>query len=215
MEPIRILIVDDHTIARQGLRAVMRVLPDMELVGEARNGIEAIAAVNEVQPDVVLMDLVMPEMDGVQAIAAIKQANPRLPIIALTTFSEAELVIGAVQAGADGYLLKDVEVQELAQAIRTVRSGQPYLHTEATRHLLQATSRPEATPERLTNREQEVLALLARGYTNRQIADTLKITEKTVSVHVSNVLSKLDLSSRTQAALYAARIGLVVPDDVA
>ncbi len=214
MEPIRVLIVDDHAITRQGLCTVLRVLPDMELAGEARNGQEAIAAVQTLQPDVVLMDLVMPEMDGVTAITTLKQMLPNLPIIVLTTFSETDLVIGAVQGGADGYLLKDVEVEELAQAIRTVKSGQPYLHPEATRHLLQATSRPlEQAPERLTKREQEVLTLLARGYTNRQIADSLTITEKTVSVHVSNLLNKLELTSRTQAALYATRVGLVVPED--
>ncbi len=212
MQKIRVLIVDDHTIARQGLRAVMRVLEDIELAGEARNGREAIAAVTDLHPDVVLMDLVMPEMDGVTTIAAIKRQHPTMPIIALTTFAEADLVLGAVQAGADGYLLKDIEVQELAHAIRSVYNGHPYLHPEATRHLVQATSRPNATPERLTRREQEVLTLLARGFTNRQIADALVITEKTVSVHVSNVLSKLELSSRTQAALYAARIGLVSPE---
>jgi two-component system, NarL family, response regulator LiaR len=214
MEPIRVLIVDDHAITRQGLRTVLRVLPDMELAGEARNGQEAIATVKTLQPDVVLMDLVMPEMDGVTAITTLKQMLPDLPIIVLTTFSETDLVIGAVQGGADGYLLKDVEVEELARAIRTVKSGQPYLHPEATRHLLQATSRPpEHAPERLTKREQEVLTLLARGYTNRQIADSLTITEKTVSVHVSNLLNKLELTSRTQAALYATRVGLVAPED--
>lgn len=213
-EAIRVLIVDDHAIARQGLRAVLRVLPGMELVGEARNGHEAIDAVGQFHPDVVLMDLVMPEMDGVTAIARLKQQLPDLGIIVLTTFSETDLVIGAVQAGADGYLLKDIEIEELAQAIRTVHSGQPYLHPEATRHLLQATSRPpDQAPERLTKREQEVLTLLARGYTNRQIADALNITEKTVSVHVSNLLNKLELTSRTQAALYATRIGLVAPED--
>jgi DNA-binding NarL/FixJ family response regulator len=151
----------------------------------------------------------MPETDGVAAIAAIKRAQPSVRVIALTTFADADLVLGAVQAGADGYLLKDVDVQELARAIQTVHSGQPYLHPEATRHLLLATSRPEQPAERLTGREQEVLALVARGQTNRQIADTLKISEKTVSVHVSNLLSKLGMASRTQAALYAARIGLL------
>ena len=209
MSPLRIMIVDDHTIARQGLRAVLRVLPDMELAGEARNGREAVEAVEQLRPDVILMDLVMPEMDGVQAIAAIKQRWPELPIIALTTFAQAELVLGAVQAGVDGYLLKDLEVAELERAIRTVYAGEPYLHPEATQHLLEATARPTQPLDRLTAREQEVLALVGAGQTNRQIADRLQIAEKTVSVHVSNLLGKLGLSSRTQAALFAARAGLV------
>jgi len=209
MTPLRIVIVDDHPIARQGLVAVMEILPDMELVGEARNGREAIEVVQTQQPDLVLMDLVMPELDGVAAIEAIKRQHPEIPIIALTTFAEADLVHGAVQAGAEGYLLKDVDVQELARAIRTVHGGQPYLHPAATRHLLRVATRPAQTPERLTEREREVLTLVARGLTNRQIARELGIAEKTVSVHVSNVLGKLDLTSRTQAALYAAQTGLV------
>lgn len=211
MSSIRIIIVDDHAIVRQGLRTVMRVQPDLEVIGEASNGREAVELVAACQPDLVLMDLVMPEMDGVAAIAAIKQRQPELPIIALTTFAEAELVLSAVQAGANGYLLKDVEVKELVEAIRAVYKGQPYLHPEATRHLLQATGRPQPPVERLTDREQQVLVLVAQGLTNRQIADTLTISEKTVSVHVSNILSKLQLSSRTQAALYAARMGLLPP----
>jgi two-component system, NarL family, response regulator LiaR len=209
MAPIRLMIVDDHAIVRQGLRAIIRVTPGIELAGEASGGREAIELAAAQRPDVILMDLVMPEIDGVAAIAAIKRAQPSVRVIALTTFSDPELVLGAVQAGADGYLLKDVDMQELAHSIRTVHNGQPYLHPEATRHLLQATARPEQPAERLTSREQEVLALVARGQTNRQIADTLKISEKTVSVHVSNLLSKLGMASRTQAALYAARIGLV------
>jgi NarL family two-component system response regulator LiaR len=213
VDTIRLMIVDDHAIVRQGLRAIFRVTPGLELVGEADGGRAAIERAADLQPDVMLMDLVMPEVDGVTAIAAIKRAHPGVRIIALTTFADTDLVLGAVQAGADGYLLKDVDVQELARAIRTVHGGQPYLHPEATRHLLQATARPEQPSERLTGREQEVLALLARGLTNRQIADSLTISEKTVSVHVSNMLSKLGLASRTQAALYAARIGLVPPDD--
>lgn len=212
MENIRILIIDDHAIVRQGLRAVLRVLPNLEWVGEARNGREGLEAVGTLRPDLVLMDLVMPEMDGVAAIAAIKRDYPGTPVIALTTFAEAELVLGAVQAGADGYLLKDIEVGELERAIRTVRAGRPYLHPEATRHLLQATSQPAEPPERLTTREREVLALLARGSSNRQISGELHIAEKTVSVHVSNILAKLSLASRTQAALYAARIGLIAPE---
>ncbi len=215
MTPIRILIVDDHQIVRQGLRAIIRVLPDLELAGEASNGQEAVDMAARLHPDLVLMDLVMPQMDGVTAIAAMKQMQPKLPIIALTTFAEADLVLGAVQAGAEGYLLKDVDVQELAQAIRTVHGGKPYLHPEATRHLLRATSHPEPLPERLTGREQEVLTLLVRGFTNRQIAESLKVTEKTISVHVSNILSKLGVTSRTQAALYAMRVGLVAPGELA
>ena len=215
MKPIRLLIVDDHAIVRQGLRAIIHVTPGMELVGEAGNGREGVDLAAALQPDVVLMDLVMPEPNGVTAIAQIKHDQPAIHIIALTTFAEADLVLGAVQAGADGYLLKDVDVQELVRAIRTVHGGQPYLHPEATRHLLQATARPEPAPERLTSREQEVLAQLARGLTNRQIADALAISEKTVSVHVSNVLNKLGLASRTQAALYAARMGLIPLSELA
>jgi DNA-binding NarL/FixJ family response regulator len=209
MAPIRLLIVDDHAIVRQGLRAIIRITPDLQLVGEAGGGREGVELASTLQPDVVLMDLVMPEPDGVAAIAMIKRDRPAVRIIALTTFAEAELVLGAVQAGADGYLLKDVDVQELTRAIRTVHGGQPYLHPAATRHLIQATARPETALEQLTNREQAVLALVARGLTNRQIADTLAIREKTVSVHVSSVLSKLGLASRTQAALYATRVGLI------
>lgn len=213
MDTVRVLIVDDHAIVRQGLRAVMRVLPGLEWVGEARNGHEALAAVAELRPNLVLMDLVMPEVDGVAAIAAIKRDYPGVRVMALTTFAEADLVLGAVQSGADGYLLKDVEVGELERAIRTVVAGRPYLHPEATRHLLQATAQPSEPPEKLTGREREVLVGLARGLTNRQIAVELGIAEKTVSVHVSNILGKLDLTSRTQAALYAARAGLVPPDN--
>lgn len=212
-ETIRILIVDDHAIVRQGLRAVLRVLPGLEWAGEARNGREALELIPDLKPDLVLIDLVMPELDGVATITGIKRIAPAMPVIALTTFAEADLVIGAVQAGADGYLLKDVEVAELERAIRAVCAGRPYLHPEATRHLLQATAQPVDPPEKLTSREREVLALLARGLTNRQISGELHIAEKTVSVHVSNILSKLALSSRTQAALYAARSGLVPPGE--
>lgn len=208
-EPIKILIVDDHSIVRQGLHTIMRALPGMAFVGEASNGREAFEQCQLVQPNVVLMDLIMPEVDGVTATEMIKQTYPAIHVIVLTTFADANLVVRAVQAGADGYLLKDIEMHELARAITIVNSGQPYLHPEATRHLVQATTRPEQPPERLTTREQEVLLLVARGMTNRQIADELAISEKTVSVHVSNTLSKLGLTSRTQAALYAARAGLI------
>lgn len=209
MPPLRLLIVDDHPIVRQGLRTVFRVLPNLELAGEAANGREALELVAMAKPDVVLMDLVMPEMDGVAAIAALKERWPRLPVMALTTFAEAELVVGALRAGADGYLLKDVDVHELARAIHTVHSGQPYLHPVATRHLLRTTARPAAPVEQLTEREQAVLRLVGHGLTNKEIGQELGITEKTASVHVSNILGKLALSSRTQAALYAAQTGLV------
>jgi two-component system, NarL family, response regulator LiaR len=211
-QPIRVLIVDDHAIVRQGLRAILRITPGLELAGEASDGAEALALVLSQRPDLVLMDLVMPNVDGVQATAAIKRSAPETRVLALTTFSDAELVLGAVQAGADGYLLKDVDVSELARAIRTVHAGQPFLHPEATHHLIQATARPEPSAVRLTPREQEVLTRVARGLTNRQIADDLVISEKTVSVHVSNLLSKLGLTSRTQAALYAARLGLTADE---
>jgi len=213
MSLMRLLIVDDHAIVRQGLRAIIRVTPDMQLVGEARDGQEAIEMVAALHPDIVLMDLVMPGMDGVAAITVIKQKRTAVRIIALTTFAEAELVLGAVQAGADGYLVKDVDVQELTDAIRTVHAGQPYLHPAATHHLLAATARPAPAHDQLTGREQAVLALVGRGLTNRQIGDALTISEKTVSVHVSKVLSKLGLASRTQAALYATRIGLIPPGE--
>ena len=209
MTTIDVLVVDDHSIVRQGLRAFLRTQPDMQCVGEARNGHAAVEQARALQPHVILMDLVMPEMDGVAATAAIKREQPCIAIIALTTFAEAEWVIGAVQAGADGYLLKDVEVHELARAIRIVHGGQPYLHPEATRHLLRASAQPSADPVQLTAREQDVLRLIARGCSNRQIADDLCISEKTASVHVSNILSKFGVASRTQAALYATRAGLV------
>ncbi|HEU5011638.1 MAG TPA: response regulator transcription factor [Roseiflexaceae bacterium] len=209
MTKIDVLVVDDHSIVRQGLRAFLRTQADMQCIGEARNGHEAVEQARALQPHVILMDLVMPEMDGVAAIAAIKRSQPCVAIIALTTFAEAEWVVGAVQAGADGYLLKDVEVHELARAIHTVHGGQPYLHPEATRHLLRASSKPPAASVQLTARERDVLQLVAHGHSNREIADVLCISEKTASVHVSNILSKFGVASRTQAALYATRAGLV------
>ncbi|MCU0490458.1 MAG: response regulator transcription factor [Chloroflexaceae bacterium] len=214
MNAIRVLIVDDHAIVRQGLRTIMQVLPGLAYAGEAANGHEALAQARTLRPDLVLMDLVMPELDGVAAIAAIKAEQPDLPIIALTTFAEHEHVLGAVQAGANGYLLKDIDMHELARAIQHVYRGQPYLHPEATRLLLQATANPEPQGERLTGREQEVLTHVASGLTNRQIAEALHISEKTVSVHISNLLGKLGLTSRTQAALYATRMGLVPPGEL-
>ena len=207
-QPLRILIADDHAIARQGLRTVLLMQHDMQLVGEATNGREAVAATAALRPDVVLMDLMMPVLDGVAAIAAIKREQPATHILALTTFADTELVVGAVQAGVDGYLIKDIGIEELTHAIRTVHSGAPYLHRDATRQLLQATAAPDEPSPALTGREQQVLTLLAAGRTNRMIALQLRIAEKTVSVHVSKLLAKLGFQSRTQAALYASRLGL-------
>jgi DNA-binding NarL/FixJ family response regulator len=210
MTAIRVLIVDNHAIVRQGLRAIVRATHDLELVGEAVDVVEALDLTRRHRPDLVLMDLMLPIGDGVEAIAAIKRELPGTRVLVLTTFADPDLVLSAVHAGADGYLFKDVDVADLTHAIRVVYAGQPYLHAEATRHLLQATARPEPRAARLTQREQDVLIRVARGLTNRQIADTLTISEKTVSVHVSNMLGKLGLTSRTQAALYAAHIGMVV-----
>ena len=213
VRPIRVAIVDDHPVVRQGLAGVLRIRPDMTMVGEACDGREAVAVVTAVRPDVVLMDLVMPEMDGVAAITTIKRDAPDVRIIALTTFAETDLVMGAIQAGVDGYLLKDADVQELATAVHMVHAGRPYLHPEASRHLLRAAAHPAPSLDHLTKREQEILGLVARGLTNREIARALDIAEKTASVHVSNVLGKLSLSSRTQAALYAAQVGIAPTGD--
>lgn len=230
-QPIRVLIVDDHAIVRQGLRAIMRITPGMVLVGEAGDGAEALQLVASQRPDLVLMDLVMPTMDGVQATAAIKRDYPTTRVLALTTFSDAELVLGAVQAGADGYLLKDAGPGALADAIRAVHRGDAMLAPEVAAVVMArlaggedgddaagpaapATAAPAAEhPDlaRLTPREREVLAGLGRGLTNRQLAEELYVSEKTVKTHVSSILAKLRLTDRTQAALFAVRAGLADP----
>jgi DNA-binding NarL/FixJ family response regulator len=209
MARIRVLIVDDHPIVRFGLRMALDSLGDIEVVGEAGGGHAALDLLPARAPDVLLVDLVMPEMDGAQVIAATKRAYPSVRAIALTAYPDEQRVVAAVQAGADGFLVKSVDVEQLAQAVRIVHAGRPYLDAAAARHLVDAAARPERDDDRLTDREREVLALVGSGRTNRQIAAMLGIAEKTVSVHVSRVLTKLSLSSRTQAALYAAEIGLV------
>jgi DNA-binding NarL/FixJ family response regulator len=211
MERIRVLIVDDHPIMRLGLRRALEGLADVEVVGEAASGRAALDLLALAGPDVVLTDLIMPGMDGVELIAAMKTEHPTVRAIALTAFSDEARVVAAVQAGADGFLVKDVDAEELAGAVRIVHSGQPYLHAVAARHLVGAAVRPEPGNDRLTEREREVLALVAAGLTNRRIAAALGIAEKTVSVHVSRLLAKLSVSSRTQAALYAAQVGLLAP----
>ncbi len=207
---IKVLIVDDHSVVRQGLRMFLSLDPDLAVVGEAANGKEALQAARKHCPDVVLMDLLMPVMDGIAAIEALRREHPKIEVIALTSVLEDDKVVGAIRAGAIGYLLKDTQADELNRAIKAAAAGQVQLSPQAAARLVREVRAPEG-PEKLTDRETEVLRLLARGYSNREIAGELVIGEKTVKTHVSNVLSKLNVPSRTQAALYAIRIGLVDP----
>lgn len=215
---IQVLITDDQAIVRKGIRALLMTEPDIEIIGEAENGREAIKKVETLQPDVVLMDLMMPEMDGIEAIRQITAKNVKARILVLTSFATDDKVFPAVKAGALGYLLKDSSPEELVEAIRQVYAGESSLHPAIARKLLQELSRPPEpqrppTSEPLTEREVEVLRLLARGLGNQEIADQLVISEATVRTHVSNILSKLHLASRTQAALYALQKGLASLDD--
>jgi two-component system, NarL family, response regulator LiaR len=205
---IKVLLVDDHAVVRQGLRMFLSLDPELEIVGEASNGEEGLALTWELQPDVVLMDLIMPGMDGIAATAVIRRELPATEVIALTSVLEDRLVVDAIRAGAIGYLLKDTNADELCQAIKAAAAGQVQLSPQAAARLMREVRVPDS-PETLTNRETEVLRLVARGQSNKEIAATLSITEKTVKTHVSNILDKLDVASRTQAALYAVRIGLV------
>jgi DNA-binding NarL/FixJ family response regulator len=210
---IRVFLVDDHTVVRRGMRAFLDMLPDIEVIGEAADGQAALDELAVLQkaddlPDVVLMDLLMPRLDGVAATSAIRQRHPEVQVVALTSFSEAERVHAALEAGAAGYLLKDAEADELAAAIRAARHGEVHLDPVVARKLTQLLVAPEHTATALTAREREVLVLVAGGKSNREIADALVISERTARTHVSNVLVKLGLSSRTQAALWAIREGL-------
>jgi len=209
--PIRVLLVDDHAVVRRGLRGFLELLKDFDVVGEAENGREGVAAADRLVPDVVLMDLLMPEMGGLEAIAAIKSSHPEIEIVAVTSFIEEEKVTSALEAGASGYLLKDAEAEEVAQAIRAAYNGEVHLDPAVSRLLAQRLrQRREAEPvEPLTGREKEVLAQLAKGASNKEIAYELGITERTARTHVSNILGKLGLASRTQAALYAVEHKLV------
>ncbi|MFW6069801.1 MAG: response regulator [bacterium] len=206
--PIKVLLADDHSVVRQGLRMFLALDPDLDVVGEAVNGKEALRLVGELHPDVVLMDLLMPEMDGITATSAIRRQYPDTEVIALTSVLEDEKVYGAIRAGAIGYLLKDTEADELCRAIKAAAAGQVQLSPQAAARLMREV-RPPDSPEQLTPREIEVLQLLAHGLANKEIARELSIGEKTVKTHVSNILSKLGVLSRTQAALYAVRAGLV------
>ncbi len=205
---IRILLVDDHTVVRQGLRMFLSLDPELEIVGEASNGQEAIEMVKTLQPDVVLMDLLMPVMDGISAIQVIRRDYPDSEVIALTSVLEDASVVNAVRAGAIGYLLKDTQADELCRAIKAAAAGQVQLSPRAAERLMREIRAPES-PEKLTERETEVLRLLALGKANKEIASEMYISETTVKTHVSNILMKLGVPSRTQAALYAVRIGLV------
>jgi len=205
---IRVLITDDHGVVRQGLRMFLSLDPGVEVVGEAANGEEAVAMAQELRPDVVLMDLLMPVMDGISATEAIRRDLPDVEVIALTSVLEDASVTGAVRAGAIGYLLKDTEAAELRRAITAAAEGRVHLVPEAAARLMREVRAPESL-ESLTGRETEVLKLLARGRANKQIAAALYVSEKTVKAHVSSILMKLGVQSRTQAALHALRTGVV------
>jgi len=221
-EKIRVLIVDDHAVVRQGLRTFLELLDDpsglpIEVVAEATNGLEAVEEARRTQPDIVLLDLVMPEMDGIQATPRIVEASPRSRVIILTSFGEEDKVFPAIRAGAQGYLLKDISPDDLAKAVREAHRGRVQLHPEAAKKLMSAIAEKEeapvgrsrqSAPDELTERELEVLRLIAAGLSNRDIAEKMVISEKTVKTHVSSILGKLHLDDRTQAAIYALRHGL-------
>ena len=204
---IRIVLADDHSVVRQGLRMFLSLDPDLEVIGEAANGQEAVDLARKMKPDVVLMDLLMPVKDGITAIGEIRSEIPETEVIALTSVLEDASVVGAVKAGAIGYLLKNTQSDELCRAIKAAAAGQVQLSPEAASRLMREVRAPDS-PETLTERETDVLRLLAAGLSNKEIARDLGIGEKTVKTHVSNVLLKLNVRSRTQAALYAAQIGL-------
>jgi NarL family two-component system response regulator LiaR len=207
-DTVRVLLVDDHTVVRSGLSAFLLAYDDLDLVGEAGNGEDAIQQCEHHQPDVVLMDLVMPGMNGVAATQAIRTRCPQTQIIALTSFPEEDLVQGALRAGAISYLLKNVSADELAAAIRAAHAGRSTLSPEATRALIEASSRPPAPGDDLTAREREVLALMVQGLHNPDIAEHLTISRATVKFHVSSILSKLGASSRAEAVAMAVRLRL-------
>jgi len=207
--PIRVLIADDHSVVRQGLRMFLGSDPELEIIGEARDGAEALNLSRELHPDVVLMDLLMPGMDGIAATAAIRRQMPETEVVALTSVLEDASVVEAVRAGAIGYLLKDTDAHELRRAIKAAAAGQVQLAPQAAARLVREVRAPEKSHTALTEREADVMKLLAQGKSNKEIAQALNIGEQTVKTHVSRILDKLELPSRTQVVLYAIRIGLV------
>jgi NarL family two-component system response regulator LiaR len=213
---IRVLTADDHDLVRRGLHALFEITSGIELVGEAVDGLDAIEKARQLQPDVILLDLVMPRMGGIEAIQRIRVENPNARILVLTSFAEDDQVFSAVKSGALGYVLKDSSPDDLLEAIRDVYRGEPSLQPNIARKLLREISRPadrELIEDPLTDREIEVLKLVARGLSNQEIADELVISEGTVRFHVSNILDKLHLANRTQAALYALREGFASLDE--
>lgn len=221
MAKISVLIADDHAMVRQGLRTFLDLHDEIEVIGEAANGLEAIEQARQLRPDVILMGLVMPKLDGIAALRQIRALNPNTQILVLTSFTEDDKVFPAIEAGAVGYLLKDVSPDDLLRAIRAAQQGEAQLHPEITKKLMSqvvAKATQPVPPQRqteefdhlaeLTERELEVLRLIAQGLNNREIARQLIISEKTVKTHVSNILSKLNLADRTQAAIYALKAGL-------
>jgi DNA-binding NarL/FixJ family response regulator len=207
---IRVLIVDDHAVVREGLRTFLELQDGMSVVGEAGDGEEAVRQAEALKPDVVLMDLVMPRLDGVGAMRELRRRLPSTRVIVLTSFAEDERLLPAIQAGAAGYLLKNVAPAELARAVRAAHAGEALLDPLIAARLVEAIAQPagEPAPQRLTAREQEVLGLIARGFSNKRIALELGIAEKTVKTHVGHVLAKLGVTDRTQAAVHAVRMGL-------
>jgi two-component system, NarL family, response regulator LiaR len=215
-QPIRVLVVDDHPIVIGGTRALLEEVEDIEVIGEACNGVMAIEENRKLKPDVILMDLVMPEMDGIEAIRLITEEEPEAKILVLTSFITDDKVFPAIKAGAMGFLLKDSDPEELIEAIRNVNKGEPILHPDIARKVLRELGRPNATetiPDPLTDRETDVLKLLTKGLDNMQIADKLFIAEVTVRTHISRILRKLQLANRVQATLYALKTGLASLDD--
>jgi len=216
-EKIKVLIVDDHQVVRQGLRTFLELQDDVLVVGEAEDGQTAIEMVQQLNPDIVLMDLVMPNLDGISATRQVKSLGSDVKVIALTSFTEDDKVFPAIQAGASSYLLKDVSPDDLVEAIRAVHRGEARLHPDIARKLMEQVAQQtsplhESHLEDLTEREREVVNLVAKGRSNQEIANELVISEKTVKTHVSNILGKLQLGDRTQLAIYAIKKGLVNPD---